>query len=87
MCFLYPTDLSLPLNKLSRKEVEVCIKKNLVDVFLVGSASEIFGERFSVTQTLESRVHETRVTCRERLLEFTERLLKFTGIYRLLDIG
>ena len=69
----------LPTNKLSRKEVEVCIKKNLVDVFLVGSASEIFGERFSVTQTLESRVHETRVTCRERLLEFTERLLKFTG--------
>ena len=67
--YTYPTDFSFPLNKLSRKEFEVCIKKNLVDVFLVGSASEIFSERFSVTQTLESRVHETRVTCRERLLE------------------
>jgi hypothetical protein len=67
-----------PTNKLSRREIEVCIKKNLVDVFLVGPASEIFRERFSVTQTLEGGVHETRVTCRERLLEFTERLLELT---------
>ena len=38
---------------------------NLVDVFLVGSASEILGERLCVTETLDSRVHETRVPCGE----------------------
>ena len=50
----------------------VGIITHLVDVFLVSTHIEIFSEWLSITETLECRVHETCVSCRE----ITERLLR-----------
>ena len=59
--------------------VSVCVRMierereaDLVDVFLVCSSSEVFSERLSITQTLQRRVHETSVPCRQNILKITE---------------
>ena len=37
----------------------------LIDVFLVCALHKVLSERSSVAETLECRVHETRITCGE----------------------